>query len=130
VIENEIRIKANLVAAEEDGYTPEFVVHGIYFGEGDPEQEGQHWNFTRSLGEDDDGVCIVKEIQQVTVYGGIERFTLARDSVTCEFDEEAAKETGVRKLFIEYSINDDTWQSLVEQAKLVFDGEGYFEVAT
>lgn len=130
MIGNEIHIKATLVAAEGEGYTSDFVVHGIYFGEGDPEQGGQHWNFTRSRGEDDDGVCTVKEIQQVTIYGGIVRFTLARDRVTCEFDEEEAKETGVRKLFIEYSINDDTWQSLVEQAKLVFDGEGYFEVAT
>jgi hypothetical protein len=130
VIENDIRIKANLVVAEEDEYTHDFVIHRICFGEGDPEQGGQHWNFTRSLGEDDDGVCTVKEIQQVTVYGGIVRFSLARDSVTCEFDEETANETGVRKLFIEYIINDDTWQSLVKQAKLVFDGEGYFEVAT
>jgi len=129
MIENEIRIKANLVAGEEEEYTQDFVVHGIYFGEGDPEQGGQHWNFTRNLGEDDDGVCTVKEIQQVTVYGGIVRFTLARDIVTCEFDEKAAKETGVRKLLIEYRINEDTWESLVKQAKFVFEGEGYFEVA-
>jgi hypothetical protein len=129
VIEDEIHVKANLVTGEEDGYTPDFVVHGIYFGEGDPEQGGQHWNFTRALGEDDDGVCTVKEIQQVTVYGGIVRFTLARHSMTCEFDEKAAKETGVRKLHIEYGIDDDTWQSLVKQAKFVFYGEEYFEVA-
>jgi len=128
MIENEIRIKADLVAGEEEEYTQDFVVHGVYFGEGNPEQGGQHWNFTRNLGEDDDGVCTVKEIQQVTVYGGIVRFTLARDSLTCEFDEKAAKEIGVRKLFIEYSINEDTWESLVKQAKFVFKGEGYFEV--
>jgi hypothetical protein len=80
------------------------------------------------LGEDDGGVCTVKEIQQATVYGGIVRFKLARNSVTCEFDENAAKEIGVRKLLIEYNINGDTWQSLVKQARYVFDGEGYFEV--
>jgi hypothetical protein len=107
VIENEIHIKANLVTGEQEGDTPDFVVHGIYFGEGDPEKGGQHWNFTRILGEDDDGVCTVKEIQEVTVYGGIVRFTLARDSATCEFDEDAAKETGVRKLLIDYNIDDD-----------------------
>lgn len=129
MIEDEIQVKANLVVGEENGYTPDFVVHGIYFGEGDPERGGQHWNFTRTLGEDDDGVCTVKEIQQVTVYGGIVRFTLARHRMTCEFDEEAAKETGVRKLHIEYSIDEEAWQSLVKQAKFVFHGEEYFDVA-
>ena len=49
--------------------------------------------------------------------------------MTCEFDEKAAMETGVRKLVIEYSINDDTWQSLVKRANIVFDGEEYFEIA-
>jgi len=129
VIEDELHVKANLVAGEEEQYTPNFVVHGIHFGEGDPERGGQHWNFTRNLGEDDDGVCIVKEIQQVTDYGGILRFTLTRHSMTCEFDEKTAKKTGVRKLHIEYSINEHAWQSLVKQAKFVFDGEEYFEVA-
>jgi hypothetical protein len=128
-MEDENRVKADLVTACEEEYTPEFIVHGIYFGEGDPERGGQYWNFTRSLGEDDDGVCTVKEIQQVTIYGGIVRFALARHSATCEFDEKAAIETGVRKLIIEYSINDDSWQSLVNQAKIVFDGEEYFEIA-
>jgi hypothetical protein len=129
MLEEQIHFKANLVSGDEEEYTPDFVVHGIYFGEGDPEGGGQHWNFTRSLGYDDDGVCTVKEIQQVTVYGGIVRFSLTRQSVTCEFDETTAKETGVRKLLIEYNIHDDTWQSLVKQAELVFDGQGYFEVA-
>jgi hypothetical protein len=129
VIEDEMRVKADLVAGDEEEYTPDFAVHGIYFGEGDPERGGQHWNFTRNSGEDDNGVCTVREIQQVTIYGGIVRFSLARHSVTCEFDEKAARETGVRKLVIEYSINDDTWQSLVKQANFVFDGEGYFEIA-
>jgi hypothetical protein len=129
MIKDELHVKANLVAAEENGYAPDFVVHGIYFGEGDPEQGGQHWNFTRTLDEDDDGVCTVKEIQQVTIYGGIERFTLSRHSLTCEFDENAASETGVRKLHIEYSIDDDAWQPLVNQAMHVFHGEEYFEVA-
>src|SRR5262249_13464229 len=127
-MENEIHIRADLAAGEEEEYTPDFVVHGIYFGEGDPEQGGQHWNFTRNLGEDDDGVCTSKEIQQATFYGGIVRFTLARDHVTCEFDEAASRETGVRNLFIEYNVSDGIWQSLVKQAKFVFEGERYFEV--
>jgi hypothetical protein len=128
VIREQIHFKADLVVSLEEKYTPDFVVHGIYFGEGDPEQDGQYWNFTRSLGDDDDGVCTVKEIQEVTVYGGIERFTLTRQSLLCEFDGQTAKETEVRQLLIEYSINENEWQSLVKQAKKVFDGEKYFEV--
>jgi hypothetical protein len=129
VIKEQSHFKATLVAGDEEEFLPDFVVHGIYFGEGDPERDGQHWNFTRSLGDDDDGVCSVKEIQQVTVYGGIVRFRLTRQSLACEFDEQTAQETGVRELLIDYSINDDEWQLLVKQAEFVFDGERYFELA-
>ncbi|HEX4949259.1 MAG TPA: hypothetical protein VFZ34_21465 [Blastocatellia bacterium] len=125
---DELRFHAEMVAGHEEGYTPEFAVHGIYFGEGDPEQGGQHWNFTRSLGEDDDGVCTVKEIQEVTIYGGIINFTLTRQSLACEFDEDAAHSTMTRRLFITYEIDDETWNSLVKQAKLIFEGESYFKL--
>jgi hypothetical protein len=116
-----------MVAADEEEYTPDFVVHGIYFGEGDPESGGQHWNFTRSL-NDDDGVCIVKEIQEVTVYGGIVSCRLTRQSFACEFNNETAQETQTRRLFITFEIDDETWKSLATQARLVFTGESYFNL--
>ena len=127
VIVDELRFKAEMVAANEEEFTPDFVVHGIYFGEGDPEQGGQHWNFTRSL-NDDDGVCVVKEIQEVTEYGGIVNFKLTRRSVMCSFNDTTARSTRTRKLVVEFEIDDATWEALVKQAKLVFDGEAYFEL--
>jgi hypothetical protein len=126
VIIDELRFQAEMVAGDEEAYTPEFVVHGIYFGEGDPEQSGQHWNFTRSLDEDDDGVCTVKEIQEIVIYGGIIDFTLTRQSLVCEFDENTSRSTMTRRLVITYEIDDETWEALVKQARLVFDGESYF----
>jgi hypothetical protein len=127
VITDEIRFKAEMVAADEEEFTPDFVVHGLYFGQGDPEQGGQHWNFTRSL-NDDDGVCVVKEIQEVTEYGGIVSFKLTRRSVMCEFNDAAAQSTRTRRLVIEFEIDDETWEAFVMQAKLVFDGEACFEL--
>ena len=128
VISDEIRFNAEMVAAHQEEFTPDFVVHGMYFGQGDPEQGGQHWNFTRSL-NDDDGVCIVKEIQEVTVYGGIVSFKLTRRSLACEFSDATAKSTRTRRLLIGFESDDEAWEALVKQAKLVFDGEGYFEIA-
>jgi hypothetical protein len=127
VIADEIRFNAEMVAADEEEFTPDYVVHGIYFGEGDPEQSGQHWNFTRSL-NDDDGVCTVKEIQAVTVYGGIVSFRLGRRSLRCEFSDTTATSTQTRRLVIEFEIDDESWEALVKQAKLVFEGEDYFEL--
>ncbi len=102
----EIRFAAERAVGHEEVYTPDFVVHGIYFGEGDPDHGGQHWNFTRTLGEDDDGVCTTREPQQITVYGGIHRFVLTRDSVTCGFAARTADVTEVRRLLIDLRIDD------------------------
>jgi hypothetical protein len=123
-------IKSEFVEAVSEEFTPDFIVHGIYFGEGDPEQGGEHWNFTRSLEtDDDDRVCTVKEIQRVTIYGGISRFILERNHITCEFDEQNSRKTGTKKIEIVFDISDKEWGKLVEKAKLVFSGESYFEIA-
>lgn len=117
-----------MVDAEEEEYTPDYIVHGIYFGEGDPERGGQHWNFTRSLDEDDEGVCVVKEIQEIVFYEGIVSCTLSRHHLVCDFDEVAAKEAGTRRLFITFEIDDKTWAELLTQAKLVFQEKDYFSL--
>lgn len=131
MIEDEISFRAEQVAGEEEVFSPDFFVHGIYFGEGDPEKGGEHWSFSRAFGDNADdemGVCTVKEAQRVTVYGGIARFHFGRRGLRCEFDEEAAKETGVRALRIDYEVDDATWDSLLEHARKVFEGETYFAV--
>lgn len=127
-IADELQFHADLVTAVEEEYTPDYIVHGIHFGEGDPEQGGQHWNFTRSLDEDDDGVCTVKEIQEVVVYGGIIACTLTRNNLTCEFDDATAQETMTHKLHLTFEIDDETWQAVTKQAALVFEGEDYFQL--
>lgn len=125
---DELRFHAEMVGAEEEEYTPDYIVHGIYFGEGDPERGGQHWNFTRSLDDDDDGVCVVKEIQEIVFYEGIVGCALSRQGLVCEFDEASAKEAGTRRLSITFELDDETWMSLVTQAKLVFEGKDYFRL--
>jgi hypothetical protein len=123
------RFDATMVAASEEAFTDNFTVHGIYFGEGDPEHGGQHWNFTRSLGDDDDGVCTLKEIQSITVYDGIVSFDMHRTALVCEFDTATAQHTGVRRLTIAYEVDDATWSDLVTQAKHVFSDRPYFQLA-
>jgi hypothetical protein len=127
VIMDELQFHADLVAGLQQEYTSDYVVYGIFFGEGDPEEGGQHWNFTRTLDDDDDGVCIVKEIQEITIYGGIENFTLTRPKLICEFNDATAQVTKTRKLIITFDIDDEAWTQLSMQARLVFSGESYFD---
>ena len=121
-----LTFRAQVVEAVEERYTEECVVHQIAFGAGDPELGGQYWTFSRTPGDDDWGVCTTKEVQEVTVYGGITRLDLKRDGLTCEFDEETAKETGIPRLVISYSLEDALWRQLLREATAVFDGETYF----
>ena len=127
---DDLRFEATLVAAQESKHGGDCTLHGIYFGEGDPEMGGQHWNFTRTLGVEDEGVCTVKEIQEVTVYGGIAKFLLTRGSVLCGFDESTAKETGVRRLRISFQVDESRWAQLAEQARRVFTDQAYFTVSS
>jgi hypothetical protein len=123
-----IVFNAELVAAQQEAFTADCIVHGIYFGTGDPEGGGQHWNFTRMAGEDDEGVCTVKEIQELTVYGGITSFTMSRTGLTCEFNASTARETGTRRLEITYAVDDATWTAMIEQSRHVFEGQLYFKL--
>ncbi len=125
----EIIVKAESIDAVEEEFTPDFKVVGIYFGEGDPENGGQHWNFTQSIGDDEyEGVCTVKEIQQATVYGGITEFVMDCRGLTCKFDESASRETGVSVLGIQYNLTHKKWNELCTMAKRVFIGTQYFIV--
>jgi len=123
-----MKYTAEYIEAVEEKYTSAFTVFGIYFGNGDPENGGQHWNFTRALGDDDDGVCTVKEIQQVTIYGAISEFRLSRNMLFCKFVAEAYNETGERELHIDFEIDDEKWNKLADTAKKIFTGETYFKL--
>lgn len=113
------------VGADTTEYTPECVVYLIAFGTGDPEAGGRCWTFSRSF-DDDWGVCTVREIQQATLYGGIESFRLHRSGVECDFGPKAAEETGYRALRISFTIDEKTWREVAETAKVVFRDCPYF----
>jgi hypothetical protein len=123
-----LHINADHVAGLKEEYTGDFIVNGIYFSEGDPERGGQHWNFTRALGDDDDGVCTVKGIQEAVVYEGITHFDMNRTGLVCVFDSANAIKTGVRRLTIDYQIDDATWRDLVQQANIIFTDMPYFKL--
>lgn len=126
MIQDVLQFHAEMVEGSQQEYSSDNIVHGIYFGEGDPEENGQHWNFTRNLNTDD-GVCTVKEIQEITAYNGIDRFSLTRQNLTCEFDDQTAEVTGIQKLIITFDLDDETWETILQQAKFVFKGENYFD---
>src|SRR5436190_1714610 len=105
------------VGADTTEYTRECVVYLIAFGTGDPEGNGHCWTFSRSF-DDDWGVCTVREIQQATIYGGIETFKLHRSGVECVFDRKAAEKAGFRELRITFAIDDKTWQEVAATAKV------------
>jgi len=116
---------AEHVGTDTTEYTRECVVYLIAFGTADPEAGGHSWTFSRSF-DDDWGVCTVREIQQATIYGGIESFRLHRSGVECAFDQEAAEQAGFRALRITFDLDEKDWRELVATAKVVFRDCRYF----
>ena len=118
-------------------YGSDFVVFQIFFEDFDPEKGGQSWSFQRALGadgtveslsEEDEGVCIVKEIQQIVAYEEIDRFILERTRVACHFSDTFSQREGIDKLLIHLNISNAQWNELVSMARTVFRGREYFNV--
>jgi len=129
-----VNFKAEIVETHKETFSEDFAVFSLFFEEGDPEEGGESWNFQRALGndgtlenlgEDDEGVCAVKEIQQETFYDGIESFELSRNSAICIFKEGISRYS---KLHITYDIDDSQWENLKTVALLVFKHENYFSI--
>jgi hypothetical protein len=132
-IRSSIAFTAEFVEVMDQEFTPDFTVIGLHFGRGDPEDGGQHWNFSRSIPDEEDpfeGICTVKEIQQVTIYGGITRFEVARDHLICEFDDEKAMYTGTRRLDIAYDVTLDLWQRMQLMAEGLFRSCDFFKLVS
>ena len=124
-----IEVSAELIEAVEEKYTSNFTVVGIYFGEGDPEKGGQHWNFTQSIGDDEDkGICVVKEVQEIVFYGNIEEFVISKKQLKCVFSDSMIETTGTKDLIINYNISDQKWSEISVMAKKIFKGESYFRI--
>ena len=92
-----IRFTARDIAAFSDDFSDDFVVFNIFFEEFNSEEGGESWNFQRalgadgtieSLGEEDEGVCVVKEIQQLVFNKSIQEVELSRGRFVCKFDPE------------------------------------------
>lgn len=103
------KFKATIVETFKNEFAEDSVVFNIFLEEFDPEEGGESWNFQRalgadgtlaSLGEKDNGVCTVKEIQQVTLYEGIQKLELSRTQLFCLFDPDGSNETGIETLEI------------------------------
>lgn len=132
------KFTAKQVDSFKNVYADDFAVFNLFFEESDPEQGGESWNFQRalgtdgqldSLGEEDEGVCTVKEIQQVVLYEEIDSIELSRNKLTCTFNTSAIPKAGIEVLEIEYDLDNSSWEKLKENAKLVFQGREYFKIA-
>lgn len=118
---------ADRVVVSRECFTPDFSVLGIHFAEGDPEVGGEHWSFSRASG-DDEGVCVVKEIQQAVFYNGIAELSLSRGHLECAFDVNPVDSAGVSALSITFDVNDEKWEELSEAARRIFYEEGYANI--
>ncbi len=135
---NMIAFKAKTVDSFREEFTDDFVVFSIFFEESDPETGGESWNFQRalgpdgtleSLGEEDEGVCVVKEIQQETFYEDIKSIVLSRNRLVCEFTAERATRLGYSGLHIAFDLPGDKRERLVQMSEFVFLNRQYFRRA-
>jgi hypothetical protein len=115
---------ARVVAHVEDS-TDTFRVYGVYFEAGDPETDGESWNFTRSF-DDDDGVCTVREPQQAVLYDDIQELLLSRSLLLCTFNPGVEAMTGCDRLEIRLDIDEPTWNDVAETMDTVCSGKAFY----
>jgi len=129
------KFTANLVDTFVEEFSEEYAVYNIFFEESDPDMGGESWNFQRalgadgtleSLGEEDDGVCIVREIQQLTEYEKLELVEISRNRFYCKFSPEWVKTTQISGLDITYETDDAKWAELQNISNLVFVNKNYY----
>lgn len=129
---------ANSLDSLESYFSDDFVVWNMFFEESDPEEGGESWSFQRalgkdgtleSLGEEDEGVCTVKEVQQATFYECIESVVLTRNSFFCKFDEKGEKQCGTSSILVAFLLTDEQWEKMKSTAHLVFLNREYFKIS-
>ena len=111
-----------------EGSSTDPEIYMISFSVGDVELDGHSWNFSRGLedGDDDWGVCTVREIQKATIHECITSFDLHRESLNCMFDPEGASNTGFSELQITFDLDARAWKQLADTARIVFQDRPYF----
>lgn len=122
---NTISFTAEQVATHVEDYTETFRVFGAYFEAGDPEVDGESWNFTRSF-EDDWGVCTVREPQRATFYDGIQALELSRSRLVCTFEQSAERQAGCARLEIQLNVDDATWEKVAQMMDTVCTGKAFY----
>jgi hypothetical protein len=120
-----ISFAAEHVDMHVEDFTDTFRVYGVYFEAGDPEVDGESWNFTRSF-EDDEGVCTVREPQRATLYDGIQLLSLTRSELVCVFEPEVRSQSGCARLEIQLRIDDATWGKVAQVMDTVCSGKTYY----
>ena len=120
-----ISFTAEQVAAHIEDSTETFRVYGVYFEAGDPELDGESWNFTRSF-EDDAGVCTVREPQRATLYDGIQMLELSRSQLICAFDPAVQDQAGCARLEIQLNLDDATWDKVAKMMDTVCTGKAFY----
>lgn len=127
---------AKVVETFKNEFSDDFVVFNLFFEESDPKDGGESWNFQRALGADgtveslgeyDDGVCTVKEIQLITLYEGIATIELHRNKFICIFEPDSVKEVKTDHLIINFELNNEQWEKLLEMTQYVFKNKDYFK---
>jgi hypothetical protein len=101
--------------------------YSIYFGEGDPGQDGHAWTFYRKT-VDDYGVWVLRGREQHGLEDSIKEFVLSHSRLECVFNEGGTAETGIDTLTIVYDINEGLWRELALTAQRVFGGFTYFKL--
>jgi hypothetical protein len=100
-------------------------VYGVYFEAGDPDVDGEGWNFTRNF-EDDDGVCTVREVQQATFYDEIQELRLSRTRLVCVFEPAVVHQAGCGRLEIHLDVDDETWREVSTMMDLVCSDRPFY----
>lgn len=122
---NTITFTAEKVAALIQDYTETFRVYGVYLEAGDPEADGESWNFTRSS-EDDEGVCTVREPQKATLYDDILELSLSRSCLICVFTPTGQVSAGCTRLEIHLDLDDDTWTQVAQMMDIVCSDKDFY----
>lgn len=121
---------ATLAVAVSEDFGGGCVVHGLHFGGDDLEGGVPHWSFSRLVAAGAaDGVCTVREPQDLTFYDGIAEFRLGRDAVEVRFDAAGALQAGAEVLMIGLAVDEAAWAALADQAELAFAGRPGLRIA-
>jgi hypothetical protein len=125
MIENNLTFTAKCVTC--DAHSDEFNISStctIYFGEGDPGQDGHAWTFYSGAAEI--GGCVVQGKQQrgLALDEIIKEAVLSHSRLECVFNERGSAKTGINTLTILYDLREGLWQGLAHNARRIFASTG------